>query len=195
MNRGFVIALVLCTTLGSPVAARAVDQSFTDTVCEKATPLGRSLNDLVSKTTTLTPELMAAALAMRDTYEDCVSGYDRDVTSNTGHGGEQYGSSNGAMVGRLYSRLALSRALQRVAQYDAYDKRFDDANAALAEANKRLDEMEVIAPLGQTHPGTPERTLVTRAQDVRASLVASAADLAKRRDAAASPTPKSNVSK
>lgn len=186
-------SFALATVLAASSPVRAGESSFTDTVCEKATPIGRHLNELVEKNNVLTVELMSSANAFRDVYEDCVSGYDRDSTSSTGHGGEQYGSSNGAIIGRLFSRLALARALQRVAQYDAYDKNFDAARTALSEASKRLDEMEVIAPFAQSHPGSSERNLVTRAREFRAMLESSVKNLVQQAAAvpvgAATPSP------
>jgi len=177
-------AAMLAATVIVPMPTPAADQAFNDTVCEKASPVGRRLNDLVSKNDSLTPELLATALEMRDVYADCVTGYDRDSTSRAGHGGEQYGSTNAAIVGRLYARLALAQAEQRVAEYEGYDKKFDDAAAALADANKRLNEMEGIEPFAQAHSGTPERRLLARAQDVRATLATAATNLAERRASA-----------
>ena len=181
-----ILGLAVVATFMLPVAARA-DNLFTDGTCEKATPVGRHLNELVAKNTTLTPELLATANEMRDVYEGCVSGYDTDGRSSSGRGGEQFSNTNGAIVGRVYSRLALARALQRLAQYDVYDNNSVEAQNAYAEALRRLDEMEQISPLGNTHPGTPERSLAMKGRDLRPAIEAARASLT------AAPTAATNV--
>lgn len=166
-----VLALTLAAALAHPMPASS-DDLFTDGTCEKATPAGRHLNELVEKNNTLTPELKTAATQMRDIYEECVTGYDRDARSSSGRGGEQFTNTNGAIVGRLYARLALARALQRVAQYDVYDKDVVAARNSYDEALQRLDELERIEPFANSHPGTPERSLVMKGQALRPAIVA-----------------------
>ena len=170
------LGLAVAVSLVLPMVARA-DDIFTDGTCEKATPVGRHLNELVQKNNTLTPELMAVATEMRDIYEGCVSGYDRDARNSAGRGGEQFSNTNGAIVGRVYSRLALARALQRLGQYDGYDKNLAEAEKAFTEALRRLDEMEQMNPVGVTHPGTPERSLAMKGRDLRPIIEAARASL------------------
>ena len=172
-----ILGFAIAVTLVNPVATRA-ENLFTDGTCEKATPVGRHLNELVAKNNTLTPELLAAANEMRDVYEACVSGYDTDARSSSGRGGEQFNNTNGAIVGRVYSRLALARALQRLGQYDVYDNNTVEAQKVYAEALRRLDEIEQINPLGNTHPGTPERSLAMKGRDLRPAIEAARASLA-----------------
>lgn len=187
------LGLAVALTLALPMVARA-DDLFTDGTCEKATPVGRHLNELVQKNNTLTPELMAAATEMRDIYEACVSGYDRDTRNSAGRGGEQFSNTNGAIVGRVYSRLALARALQRLGQYDGYDKNLVEAEKAYSEALRRLDEMEQINPVGVTHPGTPERSLAMKGRDLRPTIEAARANLTASPGATSSAAPSASSS-
>lgn len=135
------------------------------------------MNEVASRDTTLTPELMAAAVDMKNVYEECVTGYDRDQQSATGHGGEQFANTNGVVIGRLYSRLALARALQRLAMYDTYAKAYGDAKADYEKAIARLDEMTHVESYGDSKPGSSDRNLLTKASEMRSQLVAAEAAL------------------
>ena len=81
--KAILFCSALLAALTTPSAVRADDQ-FTDGTCERATPVARHLNDLIEKNNTLTPEMMTLAMQMRDIYEDCVTGYDRDAVSSSG---------------------------------------------------------------------------------------------------------------
>ena len=189
MNHAFAIAFAL-SVVSVPLGARAAEspaQQFTDQVCERATSVGRRMNDIAGRDTTLTPELMAAAVDMKNVYEDCVQGYDRDQSSATGHGGEQYANTNGALIGRLYSRLALARALQRLAMYDEYAKNYGDAKANYQEAVDRLDQMTRVESYGDSHPGSSDRNLLEKGKAMRPTLVAAETALPNAMNASPAP--------
>lgn len=149
-----VLTLASIMAVGARPAA-AQDTAFTDDSCPMATPAGRHLNEVGAQPTHTNDDMLAAARALADAYRACVASYDSDL-----HHPVADQSSDKLVVGRMYSRLALARSLQRLGMFHgqlhapAQAKSEDDA------ALKSLDEVEAIGAGAQLGAGSEGKLLV-----------------------------------
>jgi hypothetical protein len=175
-----IAAFVLGTALaGFPSSGPAAADQFDDQICPNVNDAGRRLNSLIDASKLLTDDLVAAAQAMVDGYRTCVRGYDDNTYNQPEAAGQQH--TNGTTVGRVYARLALARALQRIGEYDADGKKFADAKSSFDEAIARIDEMKAI-PSVEAMGGvgdSPEHRLIAKGDGLRKQIEASEAALPK----------------
>ncbi len=175
-----IAALVLGSALaGFACSGPATAEPFDDQICPNVNDAGRRLNSLIDASKLLTDDLVAAAQAMVDGYRTCVRGYDDNTYNQPEAAGQQH--TNGTIVGRIYARLALARALQRIGEYDSEGKKFADAKTAFDEAIARVDEMKTI-PSVEAMGGvgdSPEHRLIVKGDDLRKQLEANEAALPK----------------
>jgi hypothetical protein len=175
----FSLAFGVVTAGSTFVAPASAATEFSDETCPNVDDAGRKLNAIIDSSRLLTDDLIAAAAAMVDGYRVCMRGYDDNTYNQAEAAGQQH--TNATSVGRIYARLGLARALQRVGDYAADQKKYGDAKIAYDEALKRIDEMSTIPSLdiGGGLGDTPEHRLIAKGADLRKAIETSEAALPK----------------
>ncbi len=184
---GMLLAIALAC--GPRVAAaQPASAPFSDEACPAATPFGRHLNDLNTQGKPSNDELVATAKQLVEAYRGCVQGYDRDARDRS----TSDQSNDYVVTHRMYARLALARALQRVGLYAA---QLGDPKTAAADyqaALKPLDEIDSIGGDAASSLEGSERKLLTEAHDLRASLQSAQKGMPDVNPSKASPSPRSS---
>ncbi len=169
MLRTFTMLTVAATLVVSGrgfAGAQQAAAAFSDDACPGATPVGRHLNELNAQAKPSNDELMATSKQLVQAYRDCAKGYDRDTQSRS----TSDQSSDYVVIRRMYSRLALARALDRVASYAASLHDSATARADYAEGVTALDEVEGIGAGAQGALEGSEARLLAEARDLRGEL-------------------------
>jgi len=170
----FLICCALVSALASPGASDEAPP-FADAACPNATAAGRHLNDLTNASTALTNDVMQAALELVGVYADCAAGYDRSAAAAPGG---QVSDSSGITARRIYARIALARAQERVGNYYSHERKYGEARASFEAALKSLAAATAI-DVGNAAPDSAERSLLAKAAGFEKEIESAEAALPK----------------
>ncbi len=163
------LAIAIVTTVAPwPAYAGGVAPApdFDDGVCPQANPAGRNLNDLNARGSADNDAIVYAAQGLIDAYHDCASEYDRAYASKGIPDPEDH-----AFFHRVYARLELALAFQRVGLIAEQLQQPDSARAQYDGALQTLDDIERVVRTCPLRPTSTTGKLVAQARDLHVAIV------------------------
>ena len=167
MNR-VLLAIAFGTAVSVSIASAAAPPpapAFDDDICPQANPAGRYLNSLGASRSPDNVGVVYAAQRLVDAYHDCASGYDRAYAGTGDPDPEDRTFSH-----RIYARLELALAFQRVGTLAEQLQQPDAARAQYDAALQTLDDIERVVGKCPLSGASTTGKLVARARDLQVAI-------------------------